>query len=254
MEHHMCQKEVVLRRLLESRAREKGYGHSSTWEIMDRLNGLLRKQGHLIAGLVLRTKYTLVDMDRPVSALILNELAVDWRDVGRPNEAELLLRQAVEIETRLLPHDSEKHPHRLNNLCTVLIMGGKLVEAKKLLRRAWNLMKGKYDLTSARILISRITICLLESRPPEIYIGRLKTLLCDRAPSVAGNITEETKGGVSIDYIKGQLSADHYEFLHALYRAANKQKEIPTLEQFSLWKDSPALPLDSSKPIYEKKG
>ena len=244
MENNLHAKEAVLRRLLEMRARQKGCGHYATWEIINRLAKLLKDRGDARGGMALRTKYTNVNMDDPESAVILSCLALDWRKVGCPNEAELLLRQALEIENRLLSRDSYKHPHRLNNLATVLIMQGKLAEAKGLLRCAWKLMKGKHDTTSTRILVSRIAVSLLESRLPGIHIGRLKTLLYDRPPNVAGNITATTKAAVMIDHLRRQFSNEHFGFLHALFRAINDPENMSGLERFSLWQNCPALPLD----------
>jgi hypothetical protein len=76
-----------------------------------------------------------------------------------------------------IPRSHPKIPHRLNNLCTVLIMQGKLDEAKVLLVRAWQLKSGQHDLTSARVLYVRLAVALLESEPKEIFVGQLKTLL-----------------------------------------------------------------------------
>ena len=229
-------KERIFRRLLEMKAREKGYGHPETWELVDRVANYLEKIGDRVGSVALRTKYAAVHLDYPGSAVHLNTLALDWRQIGRPYEAELLLRQAWEIETRVLSPDSETHPHRLNNLSTVLIMQGKLAESKGLLRRAWELMKGRHDTTSARILLSRLTISLLESKPPGIYIGRLTTLLQDRLLSVAGIITTTTRAAVTVDYLKSQLSGDNFEFLHALYRVINNEEETDKLGKFELWR------------------
>ncbi len=158
MKENDLTKERILRRLLEMKAREKGCGHPETWELVDRVANYLEKIGDRVGSVALRTKYAAVHLDYPGSAVHLNTLALDWRQIGRPYEAEMLLRQAREIEARVLSPDSETHPHRLNNLSTVLIMQGKLAESKGLLRRAWELMKGRHDTTSARILLSRLTI------------------------------------------------------------------------------------------------
>ena len=237
-------KEAILRRLLEMSVRRKGVGHSKTWVLIDRLAQHLEKQGDAIGSIALRTKYAAVNLDSADSAVYLNSLALDWRHVGRPYEAELLLRQAVEIERRVLTSGASQHPHRLNNLSTVLIMQGKLKEAKVLLRHAWQLMNGRHDTTSVRILLSRLIISLLESKPPGIYVGRLRTLLLENAPSVAGNITATTKAAVMVDYLKNRLSVEDCDFLHALFRAANNSEEVHALEEFALWRKCAPLELD----------
>jgi tetratricopeptide (TPR) repeat protein len=239
-------KEKVLRRLLALRATKTGFLDDAFFEIVDRLANLLARRGDIRGSIALRTQYALVNLDSPAAAVHLNSLAMDWRRAGRPCEAELLLRQAHEIETRVLPSDSETHPHRLNNLSTVLIMQGKLDEAVKLLRRAWELMEGRHDTTSVRILLSRLTISLLESRPPGIHIGRLKTLFRDVPPGVAGIITPKTTAAVKVDYLVKQLSRENFELLHALYRVANAEAEVDELERFRLWRKYPPIELHVS--------
>lgn len=235
----------ILRRLLEMKTRDEGRRHSETRAFAGRLARLLDEAGDPVGCLTLYTEYTVVDLDNADSAIPLNSLALDWRKIGRPHEAELLLRQAREIENRLLARDATQHPHRLNNLSTVLIMQDKLEEAKTLVRQAWALMKGRHDTTSVRIQISRLTISLLESKPSGVYIGRLKTLL-EMPPSVAGNITATTGAAVTIDYLKPRLSSGDYEFLHALYRAANDPAEVDKLGEFEQWRQFEPVKLELS--------
>ena len=239
-------KEQVLRRLLAMRAKKAGCLDGAVFEILDKLTTLLERRGDLEASIALRTQYAVVNLDSSGSAVHLNSLAMDWRRAGRPQEAELLLRQAHEIETRVLPADSETHPHRLNNLSTVLIMQGKLEEAVKLLRRAWELMEGRHDATSVRILLSRLTISLLKARPPGIHLGRLKTLLLEGPQGVAGIITSKSTAAVKVDYLEKQLSRENFELLHALYRVANAEADIDELARFRLWRKYPPIELHVS--------
>lgn len=233
----------ILRRLLEMKTRDAGRGHPETQAFAGRLARLLDSAGDPVGCLAVRTEYAAVNLDNPDEAVPLNSLALDWRQIGRPHEAELLLRQALEIESRLLARDASQLPHRLNNLSTVLLMQDKLGEAKRLLRRAWALMKGRHDSTSVRIMLSRLTISFLESKPSGIYLGRLKTLL-KAPPSVAGNITSTTRAAITVDYLKEQLSPGEVNLLHALFRAANDSEAVHDLNNYKIWRTTVPVPLE----------
>ena len=233
----------ILRRMLDLKTQDAGRWDSGTQAFAFRMSRLLAQAGDPAGCLALRTEYYKVDPDDPGDAVSLNCLALDWRKLGRPQDAEPLLRQAREMESRLLPRNASQHPHRLNNLSTVLIMQLKLDEAKVLLRRAWALMKGKHDTTSVRIMISRLAVSLLESKPSGVYIGRLKTLL-EMPPRVAGIITPTTSAAVLVDHLKAQLSEEDFGLLHALYRAGNDPEQKPDLEKFEQWRRFNPVPLD----------
>src|SRR5262249_58280601 len=117
-----------------------------------------------------------VRSDRP-DPLELNEAALECRRAGEFDEAERLLRQAIEIEDRLVTPESPKRPHRRNNLAVVLMCAGKLEEAMQMNAAAWELKAiGQHDLTSGRILFVRTALRLLAADPDVgAYLGHAPT-------------------------------------------------------------------------------
>jgi tetratricopeptide (TPR) repeat protein len=184
----------------------------------------------------------------PNVALALNELAILLRKMGRPAEAESLLRQAIEIEQHTLPTNSPKHPHRLNNLCTVLVMQGKLAEAKPLCARAWGLKSDQPDITSTRILFTRLTIALLEVQPVTTYVGQLKTLLAGAPLKAYGDVVTTWDVRSFIERMRHKLPASDTDFLEALVAALNDCTKLADLDRFPAWRDQTLIPLDARWP------
>src|SRR5262249_45695808 len=108
----------------------------------------------------------------------LNQRALDLRKQNQLDQAERLLRRAILIEDRQVAVDSPKRPHRRNNLAIVLLRMGRLPAARRVNQIAWQLKRGRHDLTSGRILFVRIALRLL-NREADIsrYLGQLKTLV-----------------------------------------------------------------------------
>jgi hypothetical protein len=181
----------------------------------------------------------------PDVAFMLNQLAFLLRKMGRPAEAERHLRRSIAIEQRSLPPVSPKHPHRLNNLCTVLVMQGKLAEAKRLCSEAWKLSAGRQDVTTARILFMRLVIAMLGAESIGLYIGQLKTLLT-AALGNAGDVVSTWDIASFLNAVRPRLSSADVDFLQSLAGALNDRATIPALDPVSMWKDQPALPLDAS--------
>ncbi len=242
MDPYYMTKMLILKRLWKSSLKKGDRNSLETRIRFYRLTQLMCRNGDPVSSLALETQHLIISKDNPGSADVLN-LADEWRDFGHPIEAELLLRQAVEIESRLLPQDWDKHAHQLNSLATVLIMQGKLIEAKKCLCRAMNLLKDKYDATTLRILVNRIAVWLMEARIPQTYIGQLKTLFYARRES-AGNAIPVSRAAVMVDAIACQLTVEHAEFLRVLFRVLNNPGRMPELERFAIWTDTPAIPLE----------
>ena len=136
--------ELILREGLEYHRCHYGSYYQGHHGHLCALIALLAKEGRLdeakeltserdeVAGqLPLRSKSD--DCDRAIN---LNNRALKLRKQGELDVAESLLRQALAIDEKARGETHPKIPHRLNNLCTVLIIQGKLDEAKELLERA----------------------------------------------------------------------------------------------------------------------
>src|SRR5438552_15780483 len=111
----------------------------------------------------------------PADPIALNQAALEHRRQGQLDEAEQLLRQAIELEDAQVAADSPKRPHRRNNLAIVLMCAGKLDVACQLNAEAWRLKAGRHDLTSGRILVVRVALrFLLGDFDVRLYFGQLK--------------------------------------------------------------------------------
>jgi tetratricopeptide (TPR) repeat protein len=181
--------------------------------------------------------------EHPDVALTLNALAILLRLMGRPLEAEAHLRRAIEIERRSLPGDSPKHAHRLGNLCTVLVMQGKLDEATSASAQAWTLKRDRHDITSARILFVRIAIGMLMARPITSYVGQLKTLLTDGLLDAGANIIATWNVESFLVSLRPRLTTQEAAFLTALAATLNDRANLRNLAQFAVWQEQLPLPL-----------
>ena len=173
---------------------------------------------------------------------------MEFRKAGHLAEAEPLLRQALELDEKARGTAHPKIPDRLNNLCTVLIMQGKLDEAKSLLVRAWQLKSGQHDLPSARLLFVRLTVALLEAESPVLFLGQLKTLLA--APELPDHADVMRIWDIAyfIEHLAVKLGRQSTELLHALAAALNENDQVAKLDPFEFWKNSPPVPLDTPWP------
>jgi len=188
------------------------------------------------------------------SAIDLNNAALELRRQGKLAEAEQLLRQALAIDEQDRGATPPKIPHRLNNLCTVLILRGKQAEAKSLLARAWQLKCTRHDLTSTRLLFVRLAIALLEFQPAEVFVGQLKTLLAldplpdDPAVVKPGDMTWFSES------LLPKIPPDAGDFLTALASAMNDRTKLADLNRFPEWRNQPPIPLDTPWPKEQADG
>jgi tetratricopeptide (TPR) repeat protein len=181
---------------------------------------------------------------RQILAIDLNNLALQFRKLRRMAEAESLLRRALAIDEKARGEAHPKIPHRLNNICTALIMQGKLDEAKELLARAWQLKCGRHDLTSARLLFVRLTVAMLESQPETLFLGQLKTLLAQESLPDHADVVKVWDIAYFIDHLSAELGGHHAAFLRALAASLNDRAKLPELDRFPQWRDAPPQSLE----------
>jgi len=184
-------------------------------------------------------------------AIDLNNLALRLRKLSRLEEAEPRLRRALEIDEKARGELHPKIPHRLNNLCTVLVMQDKLNEAKELLARAWRLKTGQHDLTSARLLFVRLAIAMLEAQPSGPFLGQLRTFL--ELESLADHADVAKIWDISdfIEHLGRRLSPESSDLLTALAAALNDRGTLSDLGRVTEWSSQPPLQLETPWPHYE---
>ena len=175
----------------------------------------------------------------------MNHAALELRKQGKLAEAEPLLRQALAIDEEDRGATHPKIPHRLNNLCTVLVPQGKLAEAKSLLARAWQLKRGQHDLTSTRILFVRLAIALLELQPVEVFVGQVKNLLALESLPDHAEVVKVWDITCFIESLRPKIPPDAGNFLTALVSAMNDRTKLADLDRFPEWRTQPPIPLDA---------
>lgn len=178
------------------------------------------------------------------TAIDLNNRALAMRKSGQLGEAEELLRQALTLDEKLLGLTHPKIPHRLNNLCTLLIMQGKLAEAKPLLARAWQLKFSQHDLTSARLLFVFLTTAMLEGHKPGTFLAQLKKMLAAPGLPNHADVAQTWDIACFIEHLRPKLGAANADFLNALSAAMNDRGKTSGLELFPRWREQAALPLE----------
>lgn len=188
------------------------------------------------------------------TAIDLNHAALELRKQGKLADAEPLLRQALAIDEQDRGATHPKIPHRLNNLCTVLIPQGKLAEAKSLLARAWQLKRGQHDLTSTRLLYVRLAIALLEFQPGEVFIGQLKNLLALESLPDHAEVVKVWDITCFIESLRPKIPPGAGNFLTALASAMNDRTKLADLDRFPEWRNQPPIPIDTRWPKEQAAG
>lgn len=182
------------------------------------------------------------------TALACNQLGVALRQLGRAAEAEPWQRRALAIDVAVRGESHPKVPHRMNNLAMVLLMQGKLAEACDLLDRAWALKVGAHDLTSARILWTRIAVGLAGGAQYGRLIGIMKSLLsaCDLRP--VGEVSAHWTVVSIVDALWRRVSAPDGRFLIRLAEVLNTPADTAPLRAFTRWRTQQPLPIDMRWP------
>jgi tetratricopeptide (TPR) repeat protein len=182
-------------------------------------------------------------------AIELNNKALELRNEGRLEEAEPLLREALRMDEELRGPTDPKIAHRLNNLCTVLIMQGKFAEARENLRRAWSIkQRTGHDITSPRVLFVRLTLSLLETEGSGQFIGQIKFLLAVSELSDNASVTTTWDIAHFIENLLPKLPPGLADFLAKLANVLNDRIEPSQLDQLELWKNQPPVSLETPWP------
>lgn len=184
----------------------------------------------------------------PVIAVSLNSVALDQRELRRPDLSEPLLREAVGIDDAALPPDSLTRVHDRNHLAIVLLMLDRLPEAGEILATAWTIANRRCDLTSARVLASRIALAFLAGEPAGHFFGQLRTLL-DGGPLPARDDIYRT---ACTDAVRAalceRLDPQESALLDAILDRIYADADPAGLEAFPAWRNQAPLPLDLPWP------
>lgn len=231
-----------------------GTMHEVTLVIVSGLAELLESKGAHEAAeplyrQVIEAKEETNNTDNQNFVIDLNSQALRLRKLKRYDEAINLLRRAISIENSLLLPQHPKRAHRRNNLAVVLMLHNRIDEATNVNTEAWQLKcvsEGGHDITSARILLMRITLqWLAGSSGATICIGQLRTLLELPKLPCLGNINHNWDTSDIINNLRLKLRSDQTDLLVALLESINDQSKITELDRFTVWCQQQPAPLDA---------
>ncbi len=185
----------------------------------------------------------------PENALFLNSHALALRRMGHYPQATRMLREAISIEDKYLPPEHAKRPHRRNNRAMVFMLDDQLEKSADLVAEAWNLKStisdGGHDMTSARLLFTRLALDWLCDADPTVHLGQLKTLLSGQSLDCYGSIDPIWDADDIIGKLAESLSSQRIDFLKALIDALNDLDEVDELDAFDFWAKQQPVPLDT---------
>jgi hypothetical protein len=164
------------------------------------------------------------------------------------------MRAALVTDLAVRPPNHPKVPHRRNNLGTVLVIQGRLAEAREEVTRAWEQSCGRYDLTSARILTVRLLIALIDNEPCELFLGQLKSHMAIQPLQNVAEVDRFWKLVPLLDGLAPRLSPDDVRLLKAVVRVLNDRGPCDVLETMERWREAASLPLDTPWPAVGQPG
>lgn len=244
----LTEAEDLMTRALQVFRKSSGENHWRTLMTEKELARILNSNGKALESrLLLKTnveKSKIHLPDSPDTALAFNDFALLLRKEGNAVEAEKYLRLALGIDERMRGVNSQKIPHRLMNLCTAIVMQGRLVEAKQHLIRGWQIKTGQHDLTSTRLLFVRLVVALLELQPAGQFVGYLKTVLSQEHLAALTGVARVWDIAYFIEFLRPKIGERHAEFLTALVAALNDRTKAPDLERFPEWQAQALVSLE----------
>ena len=183
----------------------------------------------------------------------INNRGLDLREGGRLEEAEWLLRAALAVDIECAG-PWRKVPHRRNNLATVLVMAGRLQEAREQLMMAWQSIGCEYDLTSARILTTRLATAFVAEEPYTLFLGQLKQHLTIQPLPDLANVSFHWRADSILRVLTTKVSAEHSGLLRQLVAVLNRDRAIETLDDSSCWHEAHACELALPWPASDAAG
>ncbi|MCC6765591.1 MAG: proteasome accessory factor PafA2 family protein [Deltaproteobacteria bacterium] len=186
---------------------------------------------------------------RAADPIALSIRALELRKRHQLPQAERALRRAIALEDEQVPADSPKRPHRRNNLALVLLRAEKLDEARAANAEAWRLKTPPHDVTSGRILFTRVALLLLAGeRAVRLHLGQLKTLLAPGTLACLGDVTTIWDVPDVLAFLAERLASDEAALLAAIAETLNAPAEVAALDAHARWAAADATPLTAPWP------
>jgi hypothetical protein len=175
-------------------------------------------------------------------AIDVNNCGFVLRNAGRLEEAEWLMRTALAIDLAVRPPTHPKLLHRRNNLAVVLLMQGRMAEAREQVALAWAQVEAepRYDLTTARVLTTRLILALIDRAPHAQIVGLLKTHLAIQPLPDFADVDRRWQMDSVLAAIAPRLDPEGHGLLDALARVLNHRRTVESLVEMPMWRDAPA--------------
>jgi hypothetical protein len=119
--------------------------------------------------------------------------------------------------------------------------------AERVNAEAWSLKTGRHDVTSGRILVTRIAIRRMRNADATQYLGQLRTLLEQRELPCLGEIDRKWDAADVLKHLRLRLPPEANLFT-AIIAALNEPTAVADLDQFDVWRSAPAVPLETPWP------
>lgn len=181
-------------------------------------------------------------------AIELNNLAIAMRQDGRLEDAEWLLRAALAIDISLGTLTARKIPHRRNNLASVLLMQGRVFEAREQVTLAWWESGTAYDRTSVRILVVRLAIAFVSDEPADVLIGQLKRHLTIQPLPDYAHVESHWRVAPLLASLCPRLATEEHMLLAGVASVLNGERLVESLLAIPLWARAREQPLDTAWP------
>ena len=182
-------------------------------------------------------------------AILLNNHAVSLRNARRFEEAEWLMRAALAIDVIVGETARRKLPHRWNNLGTLLLLRGRVGDARREVTHAWVLNATNYDITSARILTVRLTIAMVDNEPGDLFLGQLKTHLAIQPLPDFADVDRRWAMSRMLEMLRPRLDGEAVDLLRAIGEVINRERPLESLDGIPRWQSTPPVPLDEPWPV-----
>lgn len=185
--------------------------------------------------------------EHPDTALACNQLGVLLRTLGRPAEAEPFARRALAIDEAARGPEHQKVAHRLNNLALLLVMQDQLEEARALLGRAWEIKMQGHDITSARVVWTRLAAAMLAGEAQELLVRSMKTLLA--GPQLSSiDVAPHWHVAPVVEFVRPRLAAEDANLLLRLGEVLNDRRRLSLLDALPAWAEAAPVALESGWP------
>lgn len=132
------------------------------------------------------------------------------------------------------------------------MLAGQLENAVTANAQAWELKAsvsdGGHDMTSARILFTRISLEWLRGSDPSVCVGQLHNLMLRPSLPSHGGVSAVWDAADILDSLRPKLLPWQLDLLEAIVERLNDRNALTELNRFLAWSDQPIVTLETRWP------